>query len=88
MQGMFEDIQKNGMGAMMKYWNDPQMLAKLGQKIGDVPQAPPQAPAEPEVNDLLDAARCAYALTPCAVYLHHQLTHSWSCGAWMPCVEG
>lgn len=59
---MFEDIQKNGMGAMMKYWNDPNMLAKLGQKIGDVPQVAPQAPAEPEINDLLDAARCACAL--------------------------
>lgn len=54
---MFEDVRTNGMSAMMKYWNDPQMLAKLGQKIGDVPQAAPQPPAEPEVNDLLDAAR-------------------------------
>ncbi len=47
--------------AMMKYYNDPNFLAKLSAKVGDAlpsvasPQmAPPQPP---EVKDLLDAAR-------------------------------
>ena len=80
MQGMFEDIQKNGMGAMMKYWNDPQMLAKLGQKIGDVPQAAPAAaPAEPEISDLLDAARCAPpgAVPACMQGQYHMQIRGW-----------
>lgn len=34
--GMFEDIQKNGMGALMKYWDDPKVLAKLSEKLADV----------------------------------------------------
>jgi soluble cytochrome b562 len=51
---MFEDIQKGGMGALMKYMNDPTLTARLGAKLGDVPDAPPA----PEVNDLIDAARC------------------------------
>jgi hypothetical protein len=33
---MFEDIQKGGMGALMKYMNDPRVLSKLGSKLGDV----------------------------------------------------
>ena len=69
---MFEDIQKNGMQAMMKYWNDPKVLAKIGERMGDIPTSAPaegaaaaaapaaaaQAPA-PEINDLRDAAKCA-----------------------------
>ena len=68
---MFEDIQKNGMQAMMKYWNDPKVLAKIGERMGDIPTGAPaqgaaaaaaptaaaQAPA-PEINNLLDAAKC------------------------------
>jgi hypothetical protein len=55
---MFDEIQKGGMGALMKYFNNPQILAKLGAKVGDVQMdAAPQPPAEPEVNDLIDAAR-------------------------------
>jgi hypothetical protein len=59
---MFEDIQKNGMGALMKYMNDPQALQKLGSRMGDVniaesAAATPTPPVMPEVNDLLDAAR-------------------------------
>ena len=69
---MFEDIQKNGMGALMKYMNDAEFLRKLGSRVGDVAPAPgaagaaamaaagsAQQAAAPEVNDLLDAARCA-----------------------------
>lgn len=33
---MFEDIQKGGMPALMKYMNDPEWLAKVGNKMGDV----------------------------------------------------
>lgn len=69
---MFADIQKNGMAAMMKYWNDPKLLAKIGQKVGDVnPESTAgqvaaaavasgvAAPAQaiPEVDNLIDAAR-------------------------------
>jgi len=66
----FKDIAAGGMQAMMKYYNDPDFLAKLGSKLGDVnmgavtaaPGAPPAgaAPAAagpPEIKDLLDAAR-------------------------------
>ncbi|CAK0763605.1 hypothetical protein CVIRNUC_003075 [Coccomyxa viridis] len=68
---MFEDIQKNGMQAMMKYWNNPKVLAKIGERMGDIPTSAPaegaaaaaaapaaaaQAPA-PEINDLRDAAK-------------------------------
>jgi hypothetical protein len=52
-QDMFADIQKNGMGALMKYMNDPALARRIGAKVGDVPDAP----AAPEVNDLIDAAR-------------------------------
>ncbi|KAK9909900.1 hypothetical protein WJX75_009203 [Coccomyxa subellipsoidea] len=66
--GMFEDIQKNGMGALMKYWNDPATLAKIGERMGSAgdPQAAVAATAQrqapnpasiPEINNLLDAAK-------------------------------
>eukprot|EP00884_Botryococcus_braunii_P019555 jgi/Botrbrau1/6283/Bobra.0129s0028.1 len=68
---MFADIEKNGMAAMMKYWNDPATLAKLGEKMGDVQSlvaqsvptgqaagAPsPSAAPVPEINSLVDAAK-------------------------------
>ena len=60
---MFEEMKTGGMGAMMKYWNDPKVLAKIGEKMGQVPQAAaaqsPAAPtaSAPEVTSLLDAAR-------------------------------
>jgi len=70
---MFEDIQKGGMPALMKYMNDPEWLAKVGNKMGDVAEmmasgavggagggaaAAPAAPtAIPTVNNLFDAAK-------------------------------
>lgn len=63
---MFEDIQKNGMQAMMKYWNDPKVLAKIGERMGDVSAAAqprdvsaasPAVPPAPEIENLLDAAK-------------------------------
>ncbi|GAX85579.1 hypothetical protein CEUSTIGMA_g12994.t1 [Chlamydomonas eustigma] len=70
---IFKDIQKNGMSAMMKYYNDPSFLAKLGDKISDVvPSATdstasgaapgsgaptPQAAPALEITTLLDAAK-------------------------------
>lgn len=64
---MFEEIKSGGMGAMMKYMNDPTFLAKIGEKLGDIPvspqgntapaQAAPAAPQEAEINTILDAAR-------------------------------
>lgn len=63
----FNDIKKNGMGALMKYYNDPKLLTKLGSKLGPVgaPGAGPAGPmaaaagpaAEPEINNLRDAAK-------------------------------
>lgn len=32
---MFEEMQKGGMGAMMKFMNDPVWLAKVSEKLGD-----------------------------------------------------
>lgn len=50
---MLEDIEKNGMAAMMKYWNDPATLAKLGEKMGDMQsllaQSAPSAAAAGQV---------------------------------------
>lgn len=44
--GMFEEIQKGGMGALMKYFNDERVLAKLGERLGDaVPAAAAAAAA-------------------------------------------
>ena len=58
---MFDEIKTGGMGAMMKYMNDPQFLAKIGEKMGDIPEAAapePQAALQPpEINTILDAAR-------------------------------
>ncbi len=57
---IFEEIQKGGMGAMMKYMNDATFLAKVGEKLGDVPmsaQPSQQQQAAPEINTLIDAAR-------------------------------
>ena len=53
------------MQALMKYWNDPDTLAKIGERLGDVeaaaaPAAPASAaPPAPEINTLLDAAKCS-----------------------------
>lgn len=64
---MFEEIQKGGMAAMMKYMNDSKWLAKVGEKLGDVSvpdgqgAPPPGAAASPasapEINSILDAAK-------------------------------
>lgn len=44
---MFEDMKTGGMGAMMKYMNNPEMLRKLGQKIGPLPGVPETPDATP-----------------------------------------
>ena len=63
---MFEEMQRGGMQAMMKYMNDPKWLAKVGERLGDINmpaggpvQAPPQAaaPKAPEITNLIEAAR-------------------------------
>lgn len=67
---MFEEIQKGGMAAMMKFMNDPKWLAKVGEKLGDVPMPaggtamPPEAAPSampssktPDINNILDAAK-------------------------------
>lgn len=52
---ILEEIEKGGPMAMMKYWNDPEVLSKLGKAMGgsfDLPgmlgAAPLEAPAEEE----------------------------------------
>lgn len=62
---MFEEMQRGGMQAMMKYMNDPKWLAKVGEKLGDVDMptgnvaAPASAPSAsaPEISNLIDAAK-------------------------------
>eukprot|EP00889_Picochlorum_renovo_P002154 jgi/Picre1/29184/NNA_004577.t1 len=61
---MFDEIKTGGMAAMMKYMNDPTFLAKIGEKLGDVPMTGEQqeqpaaaAAAPPEINTILDAAQ-------------------------------
>ena len=62
---MFKEIETGGMPALMKYFNDPQVLSKLGAKLEGVDISKVPAPnAAPEINDLFDAARHAL-LTPC-----------------------
>lgn len=72
---MFEEMQKGGMPALMKYMNDPKWLAKVGEKLGDIPQGqqpppitrqtapPPNTP--PEINTILDAAKWDPLLDTC-----------------------
>ncbi|KAH7622484.1 putative Ankyrin repeat domain-containing protein 2A [Nannochloris sp. 'desiccata'] len=69
---IFEEIKAGGMGAMMKFMNDPTFLSKIGEKLADLDlpgmanNAPPvpvnQAAAAasappPVVNNILDAAK-------------------------------
>lgn len=66
---MFAEIQSGGMGALMKYMNDPKVLAKIGERLGDVQvQVPPAGAAAaaavrppaadvPDIDNLVDAAK-------------------------------
>eukprot|EP01025_Chloroclados_australasicus_P049924 TRINITY_DN5705_c0_g2_i2.p1 TRINITY_DN5705_c0_g2~~TRINITY_DN5705_c0_g2_i2.p1 ORF type:complete len:332 (-),score=62.45 TRINITY_DN5705_c0_g2_i2:273-1157(-) len=64
---LFAELEKKGPQAIFQYWNNPEMLQKISEKMGDVSQmisqngaqaaAAPQAPPPPEVNDLFDAAK-------------------------------
>lgn len=64
---VFEEIQSGGMAAMMKYMNDPNFLAKIGEKMGDTASLMQNSNAQqnsqvkteqaPEINTVLDAAR-------------------------------
>lgn len=40
---MFEDIKKNGMEAMMKYYQDEELMLKVSQKMGGIPEELKQA---------------------------------------------
>ncbi|KAG2422652.1 hypothetical protein HXX76_015889 [Chlamydomonas incerta] len=64
---IFADIQKGGMQALMKYYNDPAFLAKLGEKLGDVAPgggAPPAAAVRPPPMAAAAAAAAAPAEAP------------------------
>jgi len=56
---MFDDVAKNGMRAIMKYYNDPKFLKLMGEKVGDlVPSAAAAVPQKPpEVTNLLEACK-------------------------------
>lgn len=61
---MFEELKKGGMQAFMKYFNDPEMMLKLGKKLGPPPEVatpPPggtsQQVPEVEINNIVDAAK-------------------------------
>ena len=62
---MFDELKKGGMGALMKFWNDPVLLKKFNDKLGmtvgggggggaGAGVSPSQ---EPVVEDLLSAAK-------------------------------
>ena len=60
----------------MKYWNDPEMLNKMMEKMGPevmqgggMPAPPPEA--TPEVANLLDAAK--YVITSILTNTHYRL---------------
>lgn len=71
------------MGAMMKYMNDPAFLAKVGEKLGDVPVAaqppPAQQQAPPEINTLIDAARSGHTSLQLCDLLHCSAYPAGSC---------
>lgn len=78
---MFEEMQKGGMDAMMKYMNDPKWLAKVGEKLGDpaamaaaaggggagpaAASRPPPAPQE--ITNIIQAAKSVSPLSLCAM---------------------
>ena len=62
MKPIFDEIRSEGPKAMMKYYNDPEFLKKMAEKLGPIPTAatmpPPRAPEDmPEVENLIDAAK-------------------------------
>ena len=65
---MFEEMQKGGMQALMKFMNDPKMLAKVGKKLGDInlpveKAAAPPTQKTPEITNLVEAAKSALLLS-------------------------
>ncbi|KAL6769220.1 hypothetical protein ACKKBF_B17950 [Auxenochlorella protothecoides x Auxenochlorella symbiontica] len=62
---LFEEIKKEGMSGLMKYMNDPVLLSKVGQKLGDLgaggpaPVAGATAPPAEEapIRNILDACK-------------------------------
>lgn len=80
MKPMFEEMQKGGMDAMMKYMNDPKWLAKVGEKLGDptamaaaqgaaapataAPSRPPPAPQD--ITNILEAAKSFSFVSSCS----------------------
>lgn len=63
---MLDELESNGPMAMMKYWNDPEVLAKLGKAMGGALEAPEgtreagqEEEEEEEVEENLHAAASA-----------------------------
>lgn len=63
---MFDEMKTGGMGAMMKYFNNPEMLRKLGEKLGPLPNmdGPPPAGAEAGAPAPAPAAAAAAGSPP------------------------
>jgi len=63
MKPIFDEIREKGPAAMMKYYNDPEFLKKMSEKLGPIPASaaappPPRADEDmPEVESLIDAAK-------------------------------
>lgn len=64
LKGVLDEIQTGGPSAMMKYWNDPKVLSKLGKAMGSaIPreveaasQQEDQSPEEEQANTIYHAA--------------------------------
>jgi len=56
---VFEAVSREGPTALLKYWNDTELLAKISSKLGAVaaPSTTTLPTAPPEIKNLLDAAR-------------------------------
>ncbi|KAI5062364.1 hypothetical protein GOP47_0023295 [Adiantum capillus-veneris] len=48
LKGVLEEIQTGGPAAMMKYWNDPKVLSKLGKAMGGVTPSEGETAAQQE----------------------------------------
>lgn len=63
LKDLFEALKTGGPSALMKFWNDEALLAKISAKLGPTagagPARPPAAAAKPpeEVTNLFEAAR-------------------------------
>lgn len=73
---ILEEIEKGGPATMMKYWNDPRVLGKLGKAFGGMGGAFPGMPGgmpgahaherHPVVSAVLVTVRCIFSSGRCS----------------------